>query len=172
LPACCQDRGRADGRLITRLRHLRAVCGFKALAEFEEEFEDSGDVNDSITRADTVCFQGEVNFGNPDQLITSCRKDKLAYNVCWAAKCGAFGSGMIYWFPDMKEPVEVDADEDCRAVITIRDLQGELKEGKTLAEVVARFDRGDHKKIPPLELKPPKRKKPVKSIALKKRRAK
>ena len=89
------------------------------LAEFEQEFEDSGDVNDSITRADTVCFQGEVNFGNPDQLITSCRKDKLAYNVCWAAKCGAFGSGMIYWFPDMKEPVEVDADEDSRAVITM-----------------------------------------------------
>jgi len=49
------------------------------------------------------------------------------------------------------------------------ELEGELEEGKTLAEVVARFERADHKKIPPLELKPAKRKK---SIALKKRRAK
>jgi len=137
--------------------------------EFEEEFEDSGDVKDAIKQKYAVCVQGEVNFGNPKELVEFCTKHKLAYNVCWAAKCGAFGSGMIYWFPDMKEPVEVDADEDCRAVITIRDLQGELKEGKTLAEVVARFDRGDHKKIPPLELKPAKRQK---SIALKKRRAK
>ena len=46
------------------------------------------------------------------------------------------------------------------------ELEGELEEGKTLAEVVARFERADHKKIPPLELKP------VKSTALKKRRAK
>ena len=76
------------------------------LAEFEEEF-------------DAVCVQGEVNFGNPKELVEFCTKHKLAYNVCWAAKCGAFGSGMIYWFPDMKEPVEVDADEDSRAVITM-----------------------------------------------------
>ena len=87
--------------------------------EFEEEFEDSGDVADAIKQKYAVCFQGEVNYGNPEELIDFCQKHKLAYNVCWAAKCGAFGSGMIYWFPDMKEPVEVDADEDSRAVITM-----------------------------------------------------
>ena len=91
----------------------------KELAAFEEEFEDSGDVADAIKQKYAVCFQGLVNFGNPNELLTFCRKHKLAYNVCWAAKCGAFGSGMIYWFPDMKEPVEVDADEDSRAVITM-----------------------------------------------------
>ena len=55
------------------------------------------------------------------------------------------------------------------------ELEGELEEGKTLAEVVARFERADHRKIPPLELRvreSGKHKKPVKSIAPKKRRAK
>jgi hypothetical protein len=131
------------------------------LAAFEEEFEDSGDVADAIEQKQAVCFQGEVNFGNPDKLLTFCRAHKLAYNSSWAAKCGAFGSGMEYWFPDMKEPVQVDADDDSRPVITIRELQVELEVGTTLAEVVARFELADHKKIPPLELKPPKRKKAV-----------
>jgi hypothetical protein len=144
------------------------------LAEFEQEFEDSGDVKDAIKQSYAVCFQGEVNFGNPDELLTFCRVHKLAYNSSWAAKCGAFGSGMEYWFPDMEEPVQVDADEDCRAVITIRDLQNELKAGKTLAEVVGQFERADHRKIPPLELRvreSGKRKKPVKLIAPPRRRA-
>ena len=145
------------------------------LAEFEEEFEDSGDVADAIKQKYAVCFQGLVNFGNPNELLTFCRKHKLAYNSTWAAQCGAFGSGMEYWFPDMKEPVQVDADDDGRAVVTIRALQDKLKEGRTLADVIAQYERADSQKIPPLELRvreSGKHKKPVKSIAPKKRRAK
>lgn len=120
---------------------------FEAIVDFSNG--DCDDIEGAI--ADRRSFTTQGKDGNPDDLEAFCREHGLAFNISYASKGSLFDSGLKYWFPDMKEPIEVGVDDHGDPIVSIDDLRLEAKKGRTLAEILTAYDRAEPSKIPPLE---------------------
>lgn len=121
------------------------------LQELSFDAGDNSDVIESAEAKQSMKIAGQVNYGNPEDLEKFCIEHKLAFRCSWAAQPGNFHTGMKFWFPDMPQPVDYDANDDGRPVLTLEDLMKAMKEGKALSEVMAAHERA-LAPIPPIEL--------------------
>lgn len=124
------------------------------LKEFIEDIADSDDGTPEDAAQDKAhfVFQGQTNYGNPEEFMEFCRENDIPYHVSYAAACGVFGSGIYYWRPGMDKPEECDANDDGEPVASFWKIKKALAEEQTLLTLHEEIALATCEAVPPLEL--------------------
>lgn len=126
-------------------------------SDFSEHTADSPDHGheDAIEEKRSVCFQGYVNYGDPDEVVAFCWQHDLPYWLHFEAKGGVTDGGIQVWAPGMEKALEETAtSETYEPVATLDDMRRAKAAGLTLDQVIEKVERFDPNKVPPLTLGP------------------
>jgi len=96
--------------------------------------------------------QGQMNYGQYDELEKFCRENGLTFHSSWAAQPGCFEAGGRYWKPGMPVVQEGFADDGGEPAITLAQLEMAAKNGKTLESLIAELRLQSSDQVPPFEV--------------------
>lgn len=102
----------------------------------------------------SLCYQGEFNYGNPEEFMQFCQDHGLPFHVSYAAAPGVFSSGLYFWQPGMETVEGREATDDGEPVLTFSEVHDALAEEQTLLMVYNELKRASGKAVPPLEIEP------------------
>lgn len=97
-------------------------------------------VDPVLVGKEPVLFEGEVNYGNPEEVRDFCREHGLTYRITWACQPGQFDAGIQYWAPGMEKEREIGCDDNGDPVLSLKELKALQKAGATLAAVISAME--------------------------------
>lgn len=126
------------------------------LAEIvEEEFSDleDFDIVDAIEAGKSVIFVGNVNYGNPEELLAFCHKHDLPYWHWFDSGRGQWSSMINVWRPGWDEPArEVFSNTEYEPLVGLKDIA----EFGSVAVLMLWLHECKADAVPPLTLALPK----------------
>jgi hypothetical protein len=121
-------------------------------SDAQEKPDDESDLRDNIRENKSLLLQGQVNYGNPEELVNFCQDNKLPYWLHFAHGY-EWDPGIQIWHPDFPKVLECAASEQGYApVIELAMLRANLKNGSTLADVVGGLEVYTSERCPPMTI--------------------
>ena len=131
--------------------HIGGKLAKEKLAELKEFAADFTEREEPTSGA-VLCLQGQLNYGDYDELDDFLQENGLTFHAAWAAVPGAFDSGVRYWKPGMQSIDEAPANDDGEPICPLGALEEAQQQGKTLADVIAEMRPQSSLEVPPLEI--------------------
>jgi hypothetical protein len=100
----------------------------------------------------SLAAQGQINYGNYDELDGFCQENGLTFHASWAAQPGCFEAGGRYWKPGMSAVQKGFPDDGGEPAITLGQLEIAAKDGKTLESLIAELCLQSSDQVPPFEV--------------------
>jgi hypothetical protein len=120
--------------------------------DVQEAPENEADLRDNIRENKILFLQGQVNYGNPEELTAFCRENKLPYWLHFDAGY-EWDPGIQVWHPDFPAVIECAASgQGYTPVIELATLKENLKNGSTLADVVGGLQVYTSEHCPPMTI--------------------
>jgi hypothetical protein len=128
------------------------IALFDVFSDAQEKPDDEAELRDNIAANKSLLIQGQVNYGNPDELIEFCKDNKLAFWLHFDAGY-EWDPGIQVWHPDFPAIIECAASGQGYApVIELAMLKENLKNGSTLADVVGGLQVYTSEHCPPMTI--------------------